>query len=67
TLIFQGDADPFVSVQQAQKLDSTLKLAKVRHELIIVKGAGHGWTGKLQDETNIKMFEFFRSIFLKQK
>ncbi len=63
TLIFQGDADPFVSVQQAQKLSNVFEQANVPHELIIVKGGGHGWTGKLQDETNIKMFAFLKKIF----
>jgi len=65
-LIFQGDADPFVSIEQAQRLENALENADVPHELIIVKGAGHGWTGELQDITNRHLFAFFARE-LKQK
>ena len=65
--IFQGDADPFVSVNQAQRLDSALEKANVFHELVIVKGGGHGWTGELQDQTNKKMFRFLRQQLLPLK
>lgn len=58
-LIFQGDTDPFVSVDHALKLNRELEKANVAHELVIVKGGGHGWTGSLQDETTRKMMEFF--------
>lgn len=61
-LIFQGDSDPFVSVDQARKLATRLEHSNVPHELIIVKGGGHGWTGSLQDETTRQMLEFFNRI-----
>lgn len=63
--MFQGDSDPFVSVEQAQKMEHALTNAKVPHELVIVKGGGHGWTGTLQDETTRKMMEFFDRILKK--
>ena len=59
--IFQGDADPFVSVSQALKLDQALTQANVRHDLIIVPGGGHGWTGKLAEETTAQMMKFFEN------
>ena len=64
--IFQGDVDPFVSVEQAQKLEGALEKANVSHELVLVKGGGHGWTGELQDKTNRQMLAFFDRE-LKQK
>lgn len=65
--IFQGDADPFVSVMQAQRLDSALEKAGVFHQLVVVKGGGHGWTGELQDRTNKQMFRFLRQELDQQK
>jgi acetyl esterase/lipase len=64
--IFQGDTDPFVSVEQAQRLKRALEKANVPHELVLVKGGGHGWTGELQDKTNRQMLAFFERE-LKQK
>lgn len=58
-LLFQGDADPFVSVDQAQRLASVLNAYGVSHQLIIVKGGGHGWSGALLDETTAQMINFF--------
>ena len=58
-LIFQGDADPFVSVDHAIKLKMALEKVNVPHELVIVKGGGHGWTGAVQDNTTRQMMEFF--------
>ena len=58
--IFQGDADPFIAVEQALRLDAALEKAHVSHELVLVPGAGHGWKGKLQENTNQQMLTFFR-------
>jgi acetyl esterase/lipase len=65
--IFQGDADPFVSVAQAQRLDSILEKAKVPHELILVPGGGHGWTGELKDKTTVQMMAFFARMLQGKK
>jgi acetyl esterase/lipase len=65
--IFQGDADPFVSIEQAQRLGDVLKQAKVTHELILVKGGGHGWSGDLKDKTNRQMLEFFERELKQRK
>ena len=58
-LLFQGDKDPFVSVEQAEKLNRALEEANVPHELIIVEGGGHGWSGELEAKTNVELIEFF--------
>jgi acetyl esterase/lipase len=57
--IFQGDADPFVSVEQAQRFENVLVKGDVPHELVLVKGGGHGWTGDLKDQTTHQMMAFF--------
>jgi len=65
-LMFHGDSDPYSPVERAQNFERALTQANVPHELIIVKGGGHGWTGALQEETTRKMSEFFDRI-LKEK
>lgn len=42
-LVFHGDADPLVPLQQSQKLVDALKSAGGAAELIIKKGGGHPW------------------------
>lgn len=58
-LMFHGDDDPFVSVEQAVKLEELLQAANVPHELVIVEGAGHGWTGPAEKRTTAQMMKFF--------
>lgn len=36
--IFQGDADPFVSVEQARGFENALRKGNVPHELVLVEG-----------------------------
>jgi acetyl esterase/lipase len=43
TLIVHGDADKRVPIQQAESIVEKLKAEKVPAELIVKKGAGHGW------------------------
>lgn len=42
-LIFHGDADPLVPLQQSQKLVAALKAAGGSAELIVKPGGGHPW------------------------
>ncbi len=43
TLIIHGDADKLVPIQQAELIIDKLKKAKVPAELVVKKGAAHGW------------------------
>jgi acetyl esterase/lipase len=43
TLIIHGDKDPLVPLQQSESMVAKLKEAGVTAELVIKKGAGHGW------------------------
>ena len=49
TLIIHGDADKLVPIQQAEILLAKLKEAGVPTELVVRKGAGHGWPTLVKD------------------
>jgi dipeptidyl aminopeptidase/acylaminoacyl peptidase len=49
TLILHGDADKLVPLQQSESILEKFKEKKVPAELIVRKGAGHGWATILSD------------------
>ncbi|MGQ9574393.1 MAG: alpha/beta fold hydrolase [Thermoguttaceae bacterium] len=49
TLIIHGDADQLVPIQQAELIMAKFKEAGVPAELVVKKGAGHGWPTLLAD------------------
>jgi acetyl esterase/lipase len=49
TLFIHGDADRLVPLQQSEEMVAKLKEAGVPTELVVKKGAGHGWAGILDD------------------
>ncbi len=53
TLIVHGDADKLVPIQQAEVIIAKLKKAGVPAELVVKKGAGHGWGGMDKDMETI--------------
>ena len=52
-LIFHGDADPIVPLQQSQSLIKRLNDAGVINELIIKKAGVHGWKNDVVEENKI--------------
>ena len=42
-LIFHGDADEVVPIQQSELLTVRLREVGIPHKLIVVPGEGHGW------------------------
>jgi acetyl esterase/lipase len=48
-LIVHGDADFLVPIQQAEVIIAKYKAAGVPCELVVKKGAGHGWAGMEKD------------------
>ncbi len=48
-LILHGDADKLVPIQQAELMIAAYKKAEVPCELVVKKGAGHGWQGMDKD------------------
>ncbi|HEX3148728.1 MAG TPA: alpha/beta hydrolase [Gemmataceae bacterium] len=49
TLIFHGDADELVPIQQAELVIERMKAEKVPCELVVKAKAGHGWGDLLKD------------------
>src|SRR5260370_1061145 len=49
TLIIHGDADKLVPIQQAETIIAKFKDVGVPAELVVRKGAGHGWVTLLKD------------------
>ncbi len=49
TLIFHGDADNLVPIQQAEMIVEKLKEAGVEAKLVVKPGAGHGWKDVVKD------------------
>ncbi len=48
-LIFHGDDDKLVPLQQSERIIERYKKAGVPCELVVKKGAGHGWKGMDED------------------
>jgi acetyl esterase/lipase len=53
TLIIHGDEDRLVPLQQSKLIAEKLKKAGVATNLVIKKGAGHGWLGLDKDLTQL--------------
>jgi dipeptidyl aminopeptidase/acylaminoacyl peptidase len=49
TLIFHGDADKLVPIQQAEVFIAKLREAGVEAKLVVKKGAAHGWADVVKD------------------
>jgi acetyl esterase/lipase len=63
TLLVHGDQDTDVPYELSAAMAKELARQKVSHELITVKGAGHGLSGgdkKLVDDANDRALEFIR-------
>jgi acetyl esterase/lipase len=52
-LIVHGDADTLVPIQQAELIIAKYKECGVPCELVVKKGAGHGWKGLDKDIANL--------------
>ncbi len=48
-LIYHGDADTLVPLQQSETIVEKLKGAGVEAKLVVKKGAGHGWLSMVKD------------------
>ena len=48
-LIYHGDADKLVPLQQSETIVEKLKAAGVETKLVVKKGAGHGWLSMVKD------------------
>jgi dipeptidyl aminopeptidase/acylaminoacyl peptidase len=53
TLIIHGDNDKLVPIQQSEEFVAKMKAAGVPAELVVKKGAGHGWAELSKDMPTI--------------
>ena len=58
-LTLQGDMDPLVPHKHAELLDEKMKAAGVPHDLVMFKGAGHGFPGESGKKAQRLTYEFF--------
>ena len=58
TLIFHGDKDPLVPLEQSQLLADAMKKAGVECELVVIEGAGHGGKDFMSDANRDKVIAF---------
>jgi acetyl esterase/lipase len=65
TLLIHGDKDDLVPLQQSEEMLAKLKEAGVPCELIVKKGAGHGW--KTMSEEVEKCADWFDKYLAKDK
>ncbi len=63
-LIFHGDADTLVPIQQSKTFMAKLESAGVPHELIVRPGQGHGWT--TMDKDMIPIGDWFEKYLTKK-
>jgi acetyl esterase/lipase len=57
--IFHGDADPLVPLKHSEALRDALQKANVPVSLTVVRGSGHGFYGKAQEDVNSQVATFF--------
>lgn len=58
-LTIHGDQDKLVPVEQAILLDQKMKAAGASHELLVLKGQGHGFGGEARDQSFKALWNFF--------
>ncbi len=58
-LTIHGDKDVLVPIDQAHKLDAAIKAAGGKHQLLILKGQGHGFRDEYKTQSEEAMWKFF--------
>ena len=56
TLLFHGDQDPNVPIEQSERMVAALSRVGVSAKLIVKKGEGHGWTDTPEDVAKVVEF-----------
>ncbi len=59
-LFFHGDQDKLVGLHNSVDMAKLLKSKMVPAEVVVLKGAGHGWGGKQMQRTLDKTVKFFQ-------
>ena len=65
TLLIHGDKDWLVPLWHSEKMHEAFKAKGVESELMVIKGAGHGFSGKDGERANKAWAEWFEKHLLK--
>jgi dipeptidyl aminopeptidase/acylaminoacyl peptidase len=65
TLLIHGDKDELVPVSNSKSIYEAFQQNKVKTELIIIEGAGHGFQGIAAQTANARMVAWFEQTLLK--
>jgi acetyl esterase/lipase len=66
-LMIHGDKDVFVPLWHSRKMNDALKAEGVKSELMVIEGAGHGFTGKDAERANKAWAAWFEEHLLVKK
>jgi len=59
TLLIHGDADTLVTLNNSERIEAAFKKEKVPCELIVMKGAGHGFAGEQGEQAAKALVAWF--------
>jgi len=62
TLIFHGDKDKLVPIEQAYMLRNKLEDVGVTNKLVVYPGQGHGWTGEDLEDSFEQVTAFIKGL-----
>jgi len=66
TLLIHGDEDELVPLEHSEKILVEFKKHNVTSELLVIKGAGHGFRGEDGERASGAMVEWFEKHLLKK-
>ena len=66
TLLVHGDKDELVPLEHSEKILAEYKKHKVATELLVIKGAGHGFRGEDGERASEAMVDWFEKYLLKE-
>jgi len=66
TLLVHGDKDELVPLEHSEKILAEFKKHKVATELLVIKGAGHGFRGEDGERASEAMVDWFEKYLLKE-
>ncbi len=64
TLLIHGDKDPLVPVSNSHRIHEAFQQNKVKSQVIILEGAGHGFRGDDASRANAAMVSWFEQTLL---
>jgi dipeptidyl aminopeptidase/acylaminoacyl peptidase len=65
TLMVHGDKDWLVPLWHSEKMHEALEAKGVESELVVIEGAGHGFSGEDGERANKALVEWFEKHLLK--